>query len=338
MRVVYLLNGTALYGGVKVVFQHALALRELGVVAEVVSPDPAPVWYPEAAGVYRQVRDLEPESVGPADIAVGTIWFTVPAATRVPGAVPFHLCQCYEPDYEGAAAEHEAMAEVYRLPTRKLAISRHLQATLRDRLGVEAEWIPQPFRPAEFHPPASERLSDGTLRVMLTGQWGLPIKGVAWAMSALQTLCNEAPRLRLVRLSQDAPDEEIAAWPEAERHINLPPAEVPDLVRGIDVFLGPSTAVEGFGLPTLEAMGCGRPCILTDIGAARDLDPRGVASLRIAVGDDAALRAAVRRLRDPETRRRLGNAGRTIAAEFTEERTARALLAAFEKALTTAAR
>ena len=282
--------------------------------------------------------DLEPANIGAADIAVGTIWFTVLAATRVPGARAFHLCQCYEPDYEGAAADHAAMLEIYRLPTHKLAVSRHLQTVLRQRLGIEADWIPQPFRPTEFHPPASERRHDDRLRLLLSGQWSLPIKGVAWAMRALQPLRGETPELQLVRLSQDAPEEEVAAWPDAERHTSVLPSEVPGLMRGIDVFVSASTDVEGFGLPTLEAMGCGRPCIVTDIGASRDLDPHQEASLRIPPGDAESLRAAVRRLRDPGLRRRMGKAGRTIASEFTEERSARALLQAFERALAPAAR
>ena len=58
MRVVYLLNGTALYGGVKVVFQHACILRRFGIEAEVVSPEPAPTWFPEVWPYYRQVEDM----------------------------------------------------------------------------------------------------------------------------------------------------------------------------------------------------------------------------------------------------------------------------------------
>ena len=68
--------------------------------------------------------------------------------------------------------------------------------------------------------------------------------------------------------------------------------------------------------------------------ATRALDPGGEASLKIPHGDHEALRQALRRLRDePELRRRLGAGGRRVAEGFTEERTGRALVDAFERAL-----
>lgn len=333
MRVVYLLNGSALSGGVKVVCQHARGLRRLGVDVEVLSPEPPSAWFPGAEAFMRRVDRLEPGTVGSADVVVGTMWFTVPVAAAVPAAVPAHLCQCYESLWEGLADRREEIDAVYRLPTTKLAVSPHLVELIRDRFGQRVEWIPQAFEPDVFTPPPEERPDDGTLRVLVVGQWDLSVKGVPWGLEAMAPLAQEG-WLRLVRLSPDAPPAELAAWPDAERHVALPPAEVPAIVRAADVFVGLSDEVEGFGLPALEAMGCGRPCVLTDIGATRALDPGDDASLKVPVGDGGALRGALRRLRDdPALRRRLGAEGRDIAKKFTEDRTARALAAAFEGAL-----
>lgn len=127
-----------------------------------------------------------------------------------------------------------------------------------------------------------------------------------------------------MRMSQDAPPEEVAAWPEAERHIWVPPAFVPDVYRNVDLFVGPSTEVEGFGLPTIEAMSCGLPSVLTDIGAFRGIDPDARASIRIPVFDAAALQAAVRRLADDSGLcARLGSEGRRIARTYNAGRTGR---------------
>ncbi len=333
MKVVYLLNGVALYGGVKVVLQHARELRRLGVDAEVLSPDAPPVWFPAQDCGYRQVPTLDPGYVGRADVSIGTIWFTVPAALAVPGARAFHLCQCYEPLYHGVAAQHREIEAVYRLPTRKLAVSPHLVELLAARHGIAADWIPQPFEPDLFRPPPRERAGDGRLRVLVAGAWELPIKGVEWGLEALRPLHDEG-WLDLVRLSLDVHPAELALWPDAERHTNVAPAAVPAIYAGVDAYLGLCDEVEGFGLPALEAMGCARPCVLTDIGSARALDPGATASLRIPHGDGAALRGAVRRLRDdPTLRLRLGASGRAIAERFTEARTGAALLAAIEREL-----
>ncbi len=334
MKVVYVSDGAALYGGTKVVYQHVRGLRRLGVLAEVVSPDPTPLWFPGAESFYRQVSPLSAAGIGPADIAVGTNWFTVPIAARVSAKVTFHLCQCYEALYPAIRDRWSEIEAVYRLPTRKLAVSPHLARLIEERIGHTARFVPQPFDARVFRPPAHDRPEDGSFRLLLSGQWDLPIKGVEWAMRALRPLVYESPRLSLVRLSQDAPQEEVEFWPDADRSIQLPIELVPDLVRGVDAYLGPSTEVEGFGLPTLEAMGCARPAVLTDIGAARSIDPREEASIRVPHGDDDALRGAVRRLRDsPDLRRRLGSSGRRIAEEYSEDRTAWALFECFSEAL-----
>ncbi len=330
MKVVYLLNGTALCGGVKVVYQHVAILRGLGVDAEVVSTTPPSDWAPESWAFYRQVRALTPEAIGPADVAVGTMYHTVPQAMEVPGARPFHFCQAYEAIYEPARELWPEIEEVYRLPATKLVVSPHLVDLVRTLYGQEAVHIPQPFDAEAFSPRIGGRPEDGTFRVLLTGQWGVPFKGIPWATEALRGLKVELPRLRLVRMSQDAPPEEVAVWPEAERHIWVPPVFVPDVYRNVDLFLGPSTEVEGFGLPTIEAMSCGLPSVLTDIGAFRGIDPDARASIRIPVFDTGALQAAVRRLADdPGLRARLGSEGRRIARTYNARRTGEALLAAF---------
>jgi len=337
MKVVYLLNGASLFGGVKVVLQQAEALRALGVAAEVVSPDPAPDWFPGARSFYRQVRELVPEEVGPCDVAVGTIWFTIPAARACSARLVAHLCQCYEALFDGVRERWAEIEAIYRLPTLKLAVSPHLAELIERRTGQPAHWIPQAFDPRAFSPPTAERAPDGMLRVLVAGSWDLPIKGLHWGLPALRPLAAEG-WLTLVRLGLEAHPAELALWPEAEWHLAVPPAEVPEIVRGVDAFLGLSDEVEGFGLPALEAMGCARPCLLTDIGASRALDPRQQASLRYPVGDGEAMRAAVQRLRaDPGLRAALGRRGRAIAEQFTTERTARALIAAFEAGLAGAA-
>lgn len=332
MKVVYLLEGAALYGGVNVVLQHARALRRRGVEAWVCSPDPSPSWFPGAEAFYRRVPEPSAAAIGPADIAIGTMWRTVPVVAAIPGAVPFHLCQCYEGLYDGVRDRWPEIDAVYRLPVRKLAVSPHLVRLLADRFGQSAVWIPQPFEPDRFRPPAAEPAAGARLRVLLAGHFSLPIKGVAWSMRALRPLAEEG-WLQLVRLALEVDPEERRQWPDAEWHLEVPPAEVPELMRGADVYLGASSEVEGFGLPMLEAMGCARACVLSDIGSVKALDAERRASLRFDPGDADGLCAALRRLRDdPALRRRLGLAGRAIAERFSEERTAQALLAAFAEA------
>ena len=281
---------------------------------------------------YRQVSALEERFLPRVEVAVGTLAPTVAPATGIAERLACHLCQGYEPAHETlGTAEREAMHAAYELPARKLVVSPHLVRTLRERHGVTARWIPQPFEPELFRPPEHERSDDGRLRVLVSGHWNLEVKGVAWCMRALRPLFERSGRrLELVRLSLDADAEELVFWPEAERRRHVPPADVPALIQGVDLCIGPSSPLEGFGLLALEAMGCARPCVLTDIPSHSDLDPEDRASIKVPFGDGEALREAVERLwRDRELRRRLGRAGRAIAETYTERRTGEALMRAF---------
>ncbi len=319
-------------------FQHARALRRLGVEVTVHSPDPCPDWFDGAGAFYRQVPALESRFLPRVEVAVGTLAPTVAPAIEIAERLACHLCQGYEPGHDTLApVPREAMRAAYDLPALKLVVSPHLVRTLRDRHGVAARWIPQPFEPELFRPPERERADDGRLRVLVSGHWALEVKGVAWCLRALRPLFEQSGgRLELVRLSLDADEEELALWPEADRRRHVPPADVPALFRGVDLCIGPSSPLEGFGLIALEAMGCGRACVLTDIPSHRDLDPEGRASIKVPFGDAEALRSAVERLwRDRELRRRLGAGGRSIAETYTERRTAEALMRAFRHGLVT---
>ena len=282
-------------------FQHARGLRRLGVDVTVHSPDPCPVWFDGASAFYRQVQALEPRFLPRVEVAVGTLAPTVAPAVEIAGRLACHLCQGYEPGHDTLPpAEREAMRAAYDLPALKLVVSPHLVRTLRERHGVEARWIPQPFEPDLFRPPERERPDDGRLRVLVSGHWGLEVKGVAWCLRALRPLFEASGgRLDLVRLSLDADAEELAFWPEADRRRHVAPADVPALIQGVDLCIGPSSPLEGFGLLALEAMGCARPCVLTDIPSHRDLDPEDRASIKTPFGD---ARGASRRRGAPVAR------------------------------------
>jgi len=91
----------------------------------------------------------------------------------------------------------------------------------------------------------------------------------------------------------------------------------------LDVLVVPSLVPEGFGLTVVEGMAAGVPVIAPDAGGPAEVITDGVDGVLVPAGDTAALATALARLGgDPATRRRLGDAARARAADFTPEHSA----------------
>ena len=82
-----------------------------------------------------------------------------------------------------------------------------------------------------------------------------------------------------------------------------------------DVFLMPSTA-ESFGMMAMEAMACGVPCLVTEGTALPDtVMPARGGGVAVPHDADAIARELTRLVNDPESRRAIGDAARSLAVE-----------------------
>ncbi len=109
------------------------------------------------------------------------------------------------------------------------------------------------------------------------------------------------------------------------------PAELEGLWVTAEAFVFPSL-YEGFGLPVLEAMARGVPVACSNTSSLPEI--AGEAALLFDPAAESAIaEALLRLLEDAELRARLSSAGRTRAAQFTWEQTARSTLGSYERAL-----
>jgi glycosyltransferase involved in cell wall biosynthesis len=103
--------------------------------------------------------------------------------------------------------------------------------------------------------------------------------------------------------------------------------ELPRLYRGADAFVFPSR-FEGFGIPVVEAMACGVPCVVSSHASLDEAS--GDAAVRVDPEDPDAIASGIERAlaeRDDLVRRGLEHARR-----FTWRKTGETMLRAYLEA------
>lgn len=144
----------------------------------------------------------------------------------------------------------------------------------------------------------------------VTTRKNLPALAGAW-----RSVREEFPDLSLVLCGP--PDERrdvvFGADPRAVRPGRLPPAELAQLMLRAAAVVVPST-YEGFGLPALEGMACGRPVVATATGALPEIC--GEAAVLVQPTAQGLAGGLDEVLRDPRRAEALGRAGRERARRF----------------------
>lgn len=217
-------------------------------------------------------------------------------------------------DYPALAARHARRADHI------VTVSRHTARAIETRLGVEASRISICYPGA---PSWAARAAEPDRGCVLFLGSLVPRKNLGTLLDAYEQLIARMPTAPpLVLAGGQSPESEpmvartrrppLAGRVELTGYV--PPAERPAVYRRALVFVMPSYT-EGFGMPVIEAMTCGVPVIAANGGALPETV--GDAGRLFDSGDAAALaRNLEQLLTDPAERRRLSEAGRAHAKQF----------------------
>ena len=197
-----------------------------------------------------------------------------------------------------------------------------------------------------FHPPEPEEVSELRARLGLPNPYLLfvgnlePRKNLPGLVEAFRRVTGDSEeRLDLVVAGQvawlsDGLLRELGAEDLSGRVRMtgyVPPEDLPVLYGGAEAFVFP-TFFEGFGLPVLEAMGCGTPVVASDTSSIPEV--AGGAAELVDPGSPDSIASGIRNVLGDENRRRnLVHAGLERAAELNWERTARGTLECYRRTL-----
>jgi glycosyltransferase involved in cell wall biosynthesis len=145
-------------------------------------------------------------------------------------------------------------------------------------------------------------------------------KGHAYLLAALPEVRRQVPDLTLLLVGEGRRQADLD---RQVRDLGLAGTvrflgtrrDLPEIFRALDMFVHPSLW-EGLPLALLKAMGAGLPVVATRVSGCMEAIKDGVNGRLVAPGDSGGLAQAILELaRQPEERRRLGDAARRTVAE-----------------------
>ncbi|WP_374511451.1 TIGR03088 family PEP-CTERM/XrtA system glycosyltransferase [Niveibacterium sp.] len=309
-------------------FVARIARPDLQVVELHKKPGPGAALFPQ---MFRTLRVLRPAIVHTRNLAA--LEMVVPAwaagvSVRIHGE---HGRDVDDP--HGDRAKPRWVRRAYSpFVTQYIALSRELENYLTARVGIANRRVSlfcNGVDATRFHPAERGRNSlegspfnDPALCVVGTVGRLQAVKDQLGLVKAFSLIAGQLPNLRLVIVGEGGMRGAIESavrdaglvskvWLAGER------ADVPDVMRSLDIFTLPSIA-EGISNTVLEAMASGLPVVATAVGGTPELVCEGETGTLVPASDPQRLAAALAGLaRDPARIAAFGHAARQrIEAEF----------------------
>jgi hypothetical protein len=171
----------------------------------------------------------------------------------------------------------------------------------------------------------------GPLRILFVGG-DFERKGGPLLLDCMEGELAQRCQLHLVTKAPVTPRSGVYVYND----IGPNDARLLELYRDADIFVLPTLA-DCLGVVIGEAMAAGLPMVTTTVGALPEVVQDGTSGILVSPNDKAGLATALLRLaREPELRRRMGQAGRTLAersfdTRVTAEQIAAAITAGIER-------
>lgn len=326
MNIAYLMEDTALSGGIRVQLAQADALIARGHRVRIVTKGLPLTWRPSRAE-WIYVDDFNTYDAREDDFLIATFWTTLPAAYAIAPEKALHLCQGYEGSFTAYQPIRGEIEAAYRLPIPKLVVTRSLIEICR-QFNDDVTYIGQVVDDDFFRPRTA--FENAPMRVLLCGESQVDLKGVSEGYGAAAHARWFHQKFDLIRVSPWAPSREEPLDSVQEFHVALNTREMTRLMHSCDVLIAPNHREEGFGLPAAEAMASGIPVVMTSIPSYLSFDD--VRDYALFAPQENAVELGeklIELLSDADLRDRLRSRGREVAEQWRASQVAERMEKAF---------
>jgi glycosyltransferase involved in cell wall biosynthesis len=279
-----------------------------------------------------ECRPIADGDVPDGDVVIATWWETAEWVANLSPAkgANVYFVQHNERVMNGQPVDR--VAATYRLPTRKIAVSRWLIDMLRDEFhDPSAALVPCAIDPKTFYAQPRGKQTTPTVGVMYSVD---RFKGCDISLRAFEIAKRTVPNLRLMSFGSSPVAPELPLPAGATFEMRPSQDRIREIYGSCDGWLFASRS-EGFGLPILEAMACRTPVIATPAGAAPELIAAHGGGSIVPHEDPAGMAAEIVRicsLADKDWRRLSASAYATVTGYSWADATER-FEAALEKAI-----
>lgn len=284
-----------------------------------------------ALRVRRHLRAWAPDVVHVHEPFTPSAAMFAALVSPAPVVATFHACA-------GSFRLYRAMGPLLRVVERKcqhlLAVSDAAAQLIEHDLGLKAEVVPNGIDLEIFGRATPVPLPKGPT-LLFVGRLERR-KGLTVLARAFGALVDRVPNIRLVVVGAGPEQDAFDGVPERVRQRvamlgALPDEALPGYYAAADLFVGPATGHESFGIVLLEAMASGMPIVASDLPGYRCVVRDEIEGLLVPVGDATSLADAIERvLTRPDLASRLGAAGRLRAATFSWADVARRIECVYE--------
>lgn len=271
LKIAFILPGTTLSGGVKVVLELCNVLAKFpGIKPYLFTPHKSLNWFSDPILfpiIQKEYHQLNLEEFG---VVITTFFNQREIFYKWQGKKFFHLCQGYEGDYLKEMNKEELKDEIlefYNLSYPKLTVNNFLKERLKKITKANVYTVGMGINRSIFSPSTSSKKN----MVLIVGPSELEFKGVKNSLKLAALLKKDFPYLKITRISPvDTYNLEKESFPIDNFLTSISPHKMGEFYRKalLSIYL-PSK--EGFGLPVLESVSCKTPVLASNIPPFKEM-------------------------------------------------------------------